>query len=183
MGWRLRRIATLLRQGGVIAYPTEAVWGLGCDPWNGAAVARILELKGRAQAKGVILIAADWGQLAPFIQPLSMAQQAKLATPSPGPVTWVVPARAEVPRWLTGEHGSIAVRVSTHGPVQALCRAYGGALVSTSANPSGHAPARSALRVRQYFGDALDALYCAPLGGAKRPSQIRRLEDERLLRA
>ncbi len=171
--FQLRQAARCLNAGGVIAYPTEGVWGIGCDPLNGEAVTRVLKLKGRAAAKGLILIAAALEQLLPYLAPLAAGERARLEATWPGPVTWLIPAAPDTPPWLSGEHATLAVRVTAHPPAAALCRAFGGALVSTSANPSGLPPAQSALAVRRYFGDAVDFILEGPLGGRKRPSEIR----------
>ncbi|NOQ16341.1 MAG: tRNA threonylcarbamoyladenosine biosynthesis protein RimN [Methyloprofundus sp.] len=139
-----------LQQGRIIAYPTESVYGLGCDPYNEIAALQLLSLKQRPMYKGLILIAADISQLSPFIQ----ADEAILnrISPSwPGPITWVIPAQSWVPEYLKGQHSSLAVRVSAHPVVQQLCKQFGGAIISTSANISQQKPARSALVVRQYF--------------------------------
>jgi L-threonylcarbamoyladenylate synthase len=166
-------ILRLLRRGGVIAYPTEAVYGLGCDPRNRAAVQRLLALKRRSWKKGLILIAADFSQLQPFIRPLSAAVRARIMPTWPGPVTWLLPARSDVPRWLRGQSSKIAVRVTAHPPVVRLCRAFGGALVSTSANRSGQPPARQASEVRRQFGAELDYILPGATGGRLLPSAIR----------
>jgi len=145
--FKIRMASDALNQGKVIAYPTEAVYGLGCDPLNESAVLNLLTLKQRSIHKGLILIAADFTQLQPFIKP--SPQMLKRILPSwPGPITWIIPAQTWVPYYLTGEHQSLAVRVSAHPVVQQLCTFYGGAIVSTSANKSQQSPARSALQVR-----------------------------------
>jgi L-threonylcarbamoyladenylate synthase len=175
--WHLTLAARAVRAGGVIAYPTEAVYGLGCDPLNPAAVERLLALKRRPVAKGLILIAADFSQLEPFLAPLDAAARKTLHATWPGPVTWLVPARAETPGWLRGAHDTLAVRVTDHPVAAALCRACGHALVSTSANLSGHPPARSALGVRLQFADRLDYVLNGPLGGLRRPTESRDLKS------
>jgi len=162
-----------MRRGGLVAYPTEAVYGLGCDPLRGEAVERLLQLKGRRAEKGLLLIAAELSQLAGLLEDPEPEVLERLAASWPGFVTWVLPARSQVPRWLTGRHASLAVRVTAHPLAQALCRAYGGPLVSTSANPSGRAPARDSLTVRRYFGAALGYIVPGRVGGAARPSVIR----------
>lgn len=177
----IAQTAEVLKRGGVAAYPTEAVYGLGCDPRNEAAVNRILALKGRDVEQGVILIAADFAQLADYID-VDDAMAERLRASWPGPVTWVVPARPSVPNWIRGAHAGIAVRITDHGPAAALCRAFGGAIVSTSANRSGEAPARSAAKVAEAFGDGLDFVLDAPLGGRDRPSEIRDAQTGHVLR-
>ncbi len=171
--FRLQRAAAALRAGGVVAYPTEAVWGLGCAPWQGAAVERLLALKGRPAARGLILIAADFGQLTPFLAPLPRDLAGEIHASWPGPVTWVLPAAVQTPGWLTGGRDTVAVRVTAHPVAAALCRAFGGALVSTSANRCAGRPARSASAVRRYFGARIDALVPGALGGLARATPIR----------
>lgn len=173
-GWRLRWLADLLRSGGVLAYPTEGVYGLGCDPGNRDAVFEILHLKRRPVEKGLILVAADWAQLAPYLSPdLPDAARRRMQATWPGPHTWVAPASDPVPGWLTGYRTDLAVRVSAHPLVAALCRAFGGPLVSTSANPAGRPPATTALRARAYFPGRLDAVVSGALGGARGATPIR----------
>ena len=181
--WHLRTAARLLHDGAVIAYPTEAVYGLGCDPLNPDAVVRLLALKQRPMSAGLILIAADFSQVEPFLQPVPIRMRRKIAATWPGPVTWLLPARPEAPAWLRGRHASLAVRVTAHAGVAALCRRFGGALVSTSANPRGQAPARSALQVRRYFADRLDYLLPGRLGGRRQPSEIRDALTDEILRS
>ncbi len=180
--WALRWAARALRAGGLVAYPTEAVWGLGCNPADPVTVFELLELKQRHPEKGLILVAADLAQLRPWIAPLSKEARTKVLGSWPGPVTWLVPAAPACPYWLTGAHETLAVRVTAHPVAAALCRAWGGALVSTSANPAARRPARSALAVRRYFGERLDAILAGPTGGAARPSAIRDLASGRVLR-
>ena len=179
---RLRIAAAMLRAGEVVAYPTEAVWGLGCDPLNEQAVARILELKGRAMAKGLILIAASTGQLTPFVAALRPEERARLEEERAVPTTWLVPASRRAPDWLTGGRDSIAVRITRHPVAAALCRVFGGPVVSTSANPGGMAPAKTALRVRHYFRSEGLYILAGPLGGANRPSEIRDLRSGDIIR-
>jgi L-threonylcarbamoyladenylate synthase len=161
-----------LVQGGVIAYPTEAVWGLGCDPFSETAVRRLLALKRRDEAKGFILIAADIAQIQPWLAALNAAQKAAVLATWPGPHTWITPA-PDTPSWLRGNHDGLALRVSAHPGVQALCRAWGGPLVSTSANRSGQLPATDEAELRAQFGADLDAILPGQLGGDARPSEIR----------
>ncbi len=172
-----------LRDGGVIAYPTESVWGLGCDPWRPDAVARIWDIKRRDPGKGLILIAADWAQIAPWLVGLDAASLALLSASWPGPVTWLVPVPADFPAWLRGRHETVALRVSAHPGVQALCHAFGGALVSTSANRAGHPAARSLFDVRQRLGGELDFILPGATGGLARPTEIRDLSSQRVIRA
>ncbi|MDX5328258.1 MAG: L-threonylcarbamoyladenylate synthase [Marinobacter sp.] len=171
--WQLHCARRTVLGGGVIAYPTEAVWGLGCDPWNREAVERILELKQRPMHKGMILVAASIDQVRFLLDPLPRVLQWEAEQHWPGPITCLVPDVLEqVPDWVRGRHSSIAVRVSDHPVVQALCNATGMPLVSTSCNPAGRAPARSVWQVRRYFGDELDRIVPGTLGGNRKPSRI-----------
>ena len=170
--FRLREVARAVAAGAVIAYPTEAVYGLGCDPCNARAVRRILEIKRRPEHQGLILIAADFSQLEAFVEPPDASVMRRIWPTWPGPVTWLLPARSVTPRWLTGRHDTLAVRVTAHPLAAALCRAAG-ALVSTSANRSGHPPARSALQVRLRLDGDVDDILAGDCGGRAQPSTIR----------
>jgi L-threonylcarbamoyladenylate synthase len=170
---QIQHAVEVLKRGGVIAYPTEAVFGLGCDPLNADAVKRILHIKGRDAEKGLILIAADYQQLKPFITSLDQETEKTLLASWPGPVTWLIPANQSVSQSLRGSHSTLAVRVSDHPLVQELCRAFGGAIVSTSANPAGKEPARTARQVKDYFKDQLDAIVEGQTGGLDKPTEIR----------
>ena len=180
---RLHLAADVMRRGGVIAYPTEAVYGLGCDPWNGDAVERILAIKRRDITKGLILIAADPTQIEPFVLPLAPDRMAEIHASWPGPNTWLLPARAHTPRWLTGRFSTLAVRVTAHPLAAGLCRAFGGAIVSTSANVASRPPARTALGVRIALAGGPDLILAGACGGSVRPSSIRDGLSGRVLRA
>jgi L-threonylcarbamoyladenylate synthase len=181
--WQLAQAAHCAKAGGIIAYPTEAVYGLGCDPRDGAAVLRLLALKRRPPAKGLILIAARFEDLQPYITALSSETLSKVRKSWPGPVTWLLPARPEVPFWLRGSHAVLAVRVTAHPLAAALCRACGGVLVSTSANISRRPPARSALAVRRRFGADIDYVLNGPLGGQGKPTRIIDAGSGRVIRS
>ncbi len=170
----LTDIVAALRREQVIAYPTEAVFGLGCDPDSEAAVSTLLNIKQRPWTKGLILIAADYQQLSPYIDDtqLTQTQLERVFARWPGPVTWVMPARRQTPRWLTGQFTTLAVRVTAFAPVIQLCLAFGKPLVSTSANLSGTPPARSAAEVRQQFGHDFPVMDLE-VGGRLNPSEIR----------
>ncbi|WP_251977362.1 L-threonylcarbamoyladenylate synthase [Salinicola avicenniae] len=172
-----------LRAGGIIAYPTEGVWGLGCDPDDERALAALIALKGRASEKGLILIAGDIAQLMPWLEGVDEAAMARLRASWPGPNTWLIPDNGRALPLLRGAHPTLAVRVSDHPLVQSLCAAWGGPLVSTSANRAGEPAAMSAAEVRATFGDRLEAVVEGPLGGRDRPSTIRDLMTNRILRA
>ncbi len=180
--WQLQTAARWIRSGGIIAYPTEAVFGLGCDPGNPRAVARLLSLKKRPWQKGLILIASDRSQLEPWVQAVPAHWSRRLTQSWPGPTTWLLPASHDCPHWLTGRHATLAVRVTAHPLVRRLCDILGSPIVSTSANTSGQRPARSALETRLRLGTLIDFVLPGELGGRSRPSQIRDLASGRLIR-
>ena len=180
--WHIKRASAVLRSGGIVAYPTEAVYGLGCDPWNADVLARLLALKRRGVEKGVILIAAAFSQLRPFVEALDNTSRQRVEARWPGPTTWLLPARADVPFWLTGGRETIAVRVTAHPQAASLCEVYGGALVSTSANIAGRPPARTALAVRRRFGTTVDYVLGGRVGEDRRPTEIRDALSDRVIR-
>lgn len=179
--WRVQQAAREIRAGAVIAYPTEAVWGLGCDPWNEEAVYRLLAIKGRSVDKGVILIADNIRQFDFLFEDFPETWLDQMASTWPGPNTWLVPHQNLLPAWITGQHDSVALRVSDHPLVRELC-ARAGPVVSTSANPQGRPPARSRLRVEQYFRGQVDVVLAGALGGRKSPSVIRDLRSGEVVR-
>lgn len=156
-----------LRHGGLVAYPTESCYGLGCDPSDARAVARLLRLKGRSRAKGLILIGSAPAQFRRFLAapPGSWPQY------WPGPTTLLLPAAHRCPKWLTGGHEKLAVRVTAHAEAARLCHALGMALVSTSANRAGQRPLRYAAACRRAFGYRVWVLP-GRVGGRRRPSKI-----------
>lgn len=171
-----------LKKGGLIAYPTEAVFGLGCDPFNESAVLRLLELKDRPVSKGLILIAANWSQLENLVLPISPERFAIVQKTWPGPYTWVFPASKEAPTWICGAHPNLAVRVTAHPVAKLLCAAFGGPLVSTSANCSGEEPARCQKDIIKLFNHKLDFIVSGKVGGLSKPTEIRDAETGQLLR-
>lgn len=177
----MRLAARWVAAGGVIAYPTEAVFGLGCDPLNPDAVHQLLHLKRRPVHKGLILIAAGFSQLLPFVELLPDASMRSVMATWPGPVTWLFPARSSTPDWLTGRHDTLAVRVTAHAFAASLCWRCG-PLVSTSANQAGRRPAKTPLEVRLRLPQPPDLILHEPLGDADRPSRILDARTGRALR-
>lgn len=177
--FNIRKAAHLILQGGIIAYPTEAVYGIGCDPYQPDSVLRLLELKNRPIEKGLILVGSSLEQFDDFIEPLTKEQQSLIkANPT---TTWLVPAK-HAPVWLRGEHNTLAIRLSTHPMIVALCDETGQALISTSANPAGKNPAKNNLQVRQYF-QQLDIILNSETGTLNRPTEIRNLIDQSIIRS
>ena len=175
------RIRRYLKRGGVIAYPTESCYGLGCDPRNPQAVKRVLALKKRSLAKGVILVAASARQLRPYIAKLSPVLQRDMVGAWPGPHTWLVPAANDCPAFLRGAHDTIAVRVTAHPVAAQLCRQAGMALVSTSANRSGDQSAKTAGECRRLFGKRV-LVIPGRVGTRRHPSTIQHLLTKQIIR-
>ncbi|EDY87155.1 Sua5/YciO/YrdC family protein [gamma proteobacterium HTCC5015] len=170
-----------LQRGEVVAYPTEAVFGLGCDPRQELAVRQVLRLKQRPEEKGLILIAAEIDQLDHWLDMDAVTEQwPHVLERWPGPVTWLLPCRPSTPRWLRGQFETLAVRVTAHPQAAQLCRDFGGALVSTSANPAGLEPARSPQAVADYFPD----MVCAEgeVDVSAQPSTILDAQTQRVIR-
>jgi len=154
--WKIREAVRHLGQGGIIAYPTETIYGLGCDPFNAAAVLQLLELKQRNIQQGLVLVVSDFSQIEPMLLPLTSATRSRVRKPLPEPTTWILPCLPEVPVWMRGRHAGLAVRVTSHPVAAALCDLWGGPLVSTSANLHGKRPATSPLSIRKAFDGKLD---------------------------
>ena len=174
------RLKQHLRAGGLIAYATESCYGLGCDPRNPRAVHRLLAVKRRPRAKGLILVSDQLCRLEPFLTKLNAQTRKDVEREWPGPVTFLLPARA--PRWLTGAHAKLAVRVSAHPDTARLCHHVQMALVSTSANLSGAKSAKTAAQCRRVFGASTWVLP-GKIGTRARPSTLIDYASGRVLRA
>ena len=179
--WHVKHARQVMENGGLIAYPTEAVMGLGCSPWDETAVSRILQLKRRSPGKGLIVVASNPEQLSAVVDFSKVAAREELNESWPGPVTWLIPAKSTTPHWLRGQRETLAVRVSAHPVVRQLCD-EAGLLVSTSANPSGCKPARTQQRARAYFGRKVDYYVPGSIGLDLKPSKIRDSLTGRLVR-
>lgn len=177
---RTQLAAQAFRRGELVIYPTEGVWGIGCDPYNGEAVANLLALKQRPVEKGLILVAANLEQLQPYMQHLTAPQLDTLKSSWPGPHTWLVPVNEHIPFWISGGQTTVALRVSAHPVVKALCEAFGGPIVSTSANVSGRRAATSLLEVQLQFPAVLRIP--GKLTAAGKPSTIRNLQTGNIVR-
>jgi L-threonylcarbamoyladenylate synthase len=169
---QIAHAARIIQQGGIIAYPTEAVYGLGCDPFNSAAVEKLLALKQRPMSKGLIIIAAEWSQVKNLVAPIPQARLKAIFETWPGPATWVFPASEMAPACITGDFTSIALRITAHPIARQLCLAAG-PIVSTSANIAQQPPATSAAQVKQIFSAQIDAIIDADVGKLGKPTIIR----------
>jgi L-threonylcarbamoyladenylate synthase len=177
----IRQLAAHLKCGGLIAYPTESCYGLGCDPSNRNAVLRLLKLKQRPQRKGLILIASHYRQVARYLQPLALHEQQKLRRDGAQAITYLLPTRHNAPHWLRGIHDTLAVRLTAHPFARQLCCSTGSALVSTSANRSGQRPAKTYAECQRLFGKKVWVLP-GRVGKRKQPSTIRAWADGRIVR-
>ena len=169
----VEKVTKVLQQQGVIAYPTEAVYGLGCDPFSELAVKKILKLKKRDINKGLILIASNWKQIENLIQPIPDENLSQVMQTWPGPVTWLFPASDKVPRWISGTHSTIALRITAHPVAKAICEKFSGPIVSTSANEEGEIPAKTVEQVKLYFPSGIDLLIPGEVGDLSQPTPIR----------
>ena len=181
--WHIRHAAHILRQGGLIDYPTEAVFGLGCLTDQIDTIKRLLQIKQRPVAKGLILIAADLAQLEPYISPLDDKILHKIQSSWPGPTTWIVPTPAKTSPFIRGNFHSIAVRVSAHPVVRELCNQCQSPIISTSANITGRHMSYNAFQVRLHFQNQLDYILNAPLGDSDKPSVIKNALTDQIIRA
>ncbi len=179
--FHVRIAARHLRGGGLVAHATEGVWGLACDPFNARAVARLLAVKNRDPAKGLIVIGARAAFFEPELGVLPSAQRARVESSWPAAVSWLVP-NSRFPWWISGNarHGQsrVAIRVPGHVQARAICAAFGGPLVSTSANPSGRPSTASELRVRRCFHASVDYVVPGRTMARNRPSELRTLDGQ-----
>lgn len=170
----IRQAMDTLKKGGIIAYPTEAVFGLGCDPWLEDSVLKLLQLKNRSVHKGLILISDSWDKLENLVEPIEKMRLEKVIATWPGPYTWIFPARLElVPNWVRGTHNTVALRVTAHPMAKELCKTYGKPIVSTSANREGELPARSVTEVKKTFPVGVDFISEGAVGSLDKPTPIR----------
>lgn len=182
---KLDQAVTVLQHGGIIAYPTEAVYGLGCDPKNLSALKKLLAIKQREKEKGLILVAANFEQLKPYLLPLEKNIEEKLLNSwqdSHRPITWLVPVKKEVSDYLKGRFDTLAVRVSNHPVVKELCENFSGAIVSTSANISGQESVRTAEQVKQIFENKIDFIFDGETDLNAQPSEIRDALTNKIIR-
>ena len=182
---KLEQAVKALHQGGIIAYPTEAVYGLGCDPENLSAVKNLLTIKNREKEKGLILVAANLEQLKSYLLPLDTVIEEKLLNSwrdSLYPVTWLVPVKNEVSDFLKGQFDTLAIRVSNHPVVKALCESFNGAIISTSANISGQESARTAEQVKQIFENKINYIIEGETNPNAQPSEIRDALTNKIIR-
>lgn len=174
-----------LKQDQVIVYPTEAVWGMGCDPQSEIAVNHLLTIKQRPIEKGLILIAADFAQVEKYvdIKKLSSDIKQQVFDSWPGPVTWLLPCSEIAPHWVTGGSDLIAVRITNHPTVINLCNEFEDAIVSTSANLTGQPTCETLNELQELFDDKVAVYVDEPLGGNTNPSTIKHAFTGKVIRS
>lgn len=177
------QIINALNNNQVVAYPTEAVFGLGCLPQSEVALQRLLALKQRDSNKGLILIAPEFKFFLPWINinQLSMSEIQRLQAPTIQPTTWVVPVNTEISPLIRGVFSTVAIRICRHFPVIQLCQTLRSPIISTSANLSGMPPARTVKEVQVQFGLDFPILQ-GDVGEWHKPSQIVDLKSLSLIR-
>lgn len=152
-----------LKNGDIIGYPTEAVYGLGCDPWNQEGVSRICSIKKRSSAKNFIVVAASINQLDNLIDTKILTKS--VVNSWPGHTTWLIPAVNTAPEWLIDNNtGLIAIRVSNHETIKELCLKYNSPLISTSANISGDPAVTTQKGFEKVFEKAIPYLVNGDIG-------------------
>lgn len=177
----INQAVKVLHEGGIIAYPTEGVFGLGCDPFNETAVLRLLKIKQRSVEKGLILIASSWSQAKDLVK-IDLYKNCAIKPSSKNPVTWVFPAAKKVPHWVSGRFSSVAIRVTLHPIAKKLCQKFGGPIISTSANVVDKNPARNVKQLSKQFVRAVDFIISGRIGSLKKPTEIRDVKTNKLIR-
>ena len=180
--WALNRLTQAIAAGAVIGYPTDTIWGFGCDPLNPSSVGRLLQIKHRDVDKGLILLTSDLAYCDPFIR-LEPDQRPALQTPAAVPTTWLVEASERCPVWIRGNHPTVALRITRHPLLRFICAQLQLPLVSTSANRTGKSTVRNALQMRRQFGAELDYIVTGFNTGGGRASAIKSLASGNLVRS
>lgn len=178
---KINQAVKVIKEGGIIAYPTEGVFGFGCDPFNETAVLRLLKIKERKIEKGLILIASSWKQVKALIK-TDPLKNTLIKQNSKKPITWIFPATKKVPYWVLGRFDSVAIRVTVHPIAKKLCQIFGGPIISTSANLEGKNPAKNSKEVIKQFGGVIDFVIFSKVGNLKKPTQIRDIKTNKLIR-
>ena len=176
----IRHAAHIIKHGGIIAYPTDTIYGLGCDPYNPDAVEKINAIKQRPSNKQFILLAANINQIRPLI--LIEKKQEKIITENNQATSWIVKASPSAPPWLVGDNKTLCIRISKHDEVQRLCKTLGHAIISTSANLSGKKTAQNALELHKFFHHHVEKILVANKKQHSKASKIIRLCDNQVIR-
>jgi L-threonylcarbamoyladenylate synthase len=182
--WLLNKYALQIKKGAVFAYPTDTIWGLGCHPQNELAINRILQIKNRSESKGMILLSSHINYCAPYIDETYFQQHyEQISSAEKYPTTWLVPASAYCPSWLTGDHDSVALRLTQRPHIKTLCDILAQPLISTSANYSGHSPARNAFQIHRNFASQVDFIIHSSIKSTQKASRIIDMKSGKIIRA
>jgi L-threonylcarbamoyladenylate synthase len=180
--WALNRFAHAVSQGAIFGYPTDTIWGFGCHPLIARSVDRILQIKNRNPAKGLILLSSKLEYCAAYVG-LDCEQLEPVRSSTDHPTTWLVPASRECPIWIRGNYPTVAIRITRHPFLKFLCDQLEAPIVSTSANRSSKATVRNSLQMRKQFGEELDFIISGFATGSNRPSEIKSLLSGTILRS
>jgi L-threonylcarbamoyladenylate synthase len=181
--WAINRLSHQVDLGAVIAYPGDTIWGFGCHPLVKDSIDRILQIKQRSASKGLILLSSELDFCLPYISSdLSTNDIAQLKKSTAQPTTWLIPASHNCPSWLRGEFSTIAIRITCHPFIKALCTELKSPIVSTSANLSGKTTIRNSIQARRLFASQLDYIISGYQPGTGRPSEIKSLESGDIIR-
>ena len=182
--WAINRLSKAVEQGAVIAYSGDTIWGFGCHPLRPDSVDQILQIKRRSANKGLILLSSELEFCLPYIdnnlstESINLLQQSKSK-----PTTWLIPASLHCPAWLRGEYPTIAIRITNHPFIQALCKNIKSPIVSTSANLTGKTPVRNSIQANRLFADQLDFIVTGYESGTGRASEIKSLQTGDTIRS
>lgn len=179
--WQLDLAVKTLKAGGIIAYPTESVFGLGCDANNLKAIARLLAIKRRSHKKGLIVLVSDIRQALPLLAPLSSEQIDKIDQASVRATTWLINKRVDLSPLLVGEHQKLAVRVTDHPVARGLCCLFGKPIISTSCNLNSKPTSKLVSNIRNKMILKIDQVVSGPCSGQP-PSQIVDLQSGKVYR-
>ena len=178
---KIDQAVKVLKEGGIVLYPTEGVYGLGCDPFNETAVLRLLKIKKRDVSKGLILIAASWDQVKDLVK-IDLTKRSIIKSNDSVPTTWVFPSTKETPRWITGKFRSIAIRVTKHPEVKKICQKFGGPIVSTSANITKQLAIKKLTQVDKKILNSVDYILLGKIGVLGKPTQICNIRTGKIIR-
>jgi L-threonylcarbamoyladenylate synthase len=183
MNFKIRQACHVLKEGKLLVYPTESVFGVGCLANNDDALIHLRSVKGRSSAKGFIVLCASMAQLQNSFPELELDQkaQSRLVEPQKHPTTWLIPFSKPLNPLLVGNNHSLAVRITQHPVAKVLCESCG-PIVSSSANPAGMAAPKTLLQAKKQLGDTVDFYLNESLGEAKKTSQIIDLRSGEIVR-
>lgn len=175
-----RRAAAVIREGGIVAFPTETYYGLGVNPFDSDALRRLFKVKQRPRSKAILVIIDEIAQLSQLIAEFPEPYRPLIDLHWPGPLTLVFPALYSLPELLTGGSGTIGVRMSSSVTAAGICRASGIPVTATSANISGEPPSTCIDDVLRYFNHGIDLVIDGGKNAAPQCSTIAAMEGGRV---